>query len=457
MKSSITQTTVQLNDQTINTVSTLEPYTLYVNPYYVITAFSNADRKSKHYYMGTQRVATDLGVEYWASPTPQESTGGRDNTTKVGTTSSGTSSPEQSLGYLDDLQRVLEQLSEGLEVGDVTMTSTPIESFYPELVQESAAAETAESETPLYSGSRILYWYHPDYVSNVDLVTDRTGEAYELFLYNAWGESLHHWTSSSSNAWSSPYRFNSKELDPETGMHYYGARYHHPKLSVWMSVDPLAQQTLEAYQFTGNNPIGLIDENGLWTQDPDGNWIAEKGDSWWTFHKEAGLTWNETINFAKDYNQNKGRSNWKTVREFDVVTLRSIQDKTNNSTVVFPSEIIDEKNVVHSTSFAIPLPEGVLSPGASVSIPGTIAFAESLTLAAKRLLGIVSAAFLLTGDTRQADFYQEHSKGARPSTKGKHEKGNSRKNQDRQGSKGETKPPRKRPENHSGPWPPKKK
>ena len=264
MKSSITQTTVQLNDQTINTVSTLEPYTLYVNPYYVITAFSNADRKSKHYYMGTQRVATDIGVEYWASPTPQESTGGRDNTTKVGTTSSGASSSVQSLGYRYDLQRVLEQLSEGLEVADVTMTSTPIESFYPELVQESAAAESTESEPPVYSGSRILYWYHPDYVSNVDLVTDRTGEAYELFLYNAWGESLHHWTSSSSNMWSSPYRFNSKELDPETGMHYYGARYIHPKLSVWMSVDPLAHQTLETYQFSGNNPIVKIDIDGTW-------------------------------------------------------------------------------------------------------------------------------------------------------------------------------------------------
>ncbi len=145
------------------------------------------------------------------------------------------------------------------------MTSTPIESFYPELVQESAAAESTESETPLYSGSRILYWYHPDYVSNVDLVTDRTGEAYELFLYNAWGESLHHWTSSSSNAWSSPYRFNSKELDPETGMHYYGARYHHPKISVWMSVDPLADLApgWTPYRAFFNNPIINIDPTGL--------------------------------------------------------------------------------------------------------------------------------------------------------------------------------------------------
>ncbi|MDB9820573.1 RHS repeat-associated core domain-containing protein, partial [bacterium] len=117
--------------------------------------------------------------------------------------------------------------------------------------------------------TRIMYWYHPDYVSNVDMITDKSGEAYELFLYNAWGESLHHWASSSTNSWSSPYRLNSKELDSETGMHYYGARYHHPKLSVWMSVDPLAHQTLEAYQFTGNNPIALIDPDGTTLTEPE--------------------------------------------------------------------------------------------------------------------------------------------------------------------------------------------
>ena len=140
----------------------------------------------------------------------------------------------------------------------------PIERFYPDLAPNTVSNATSESSSePQFQGTRILYWYHPDYVSNVDLVTDVNGEAYELFLYNAWGESLHHWTSNSSNSWSSPYRFNSKELDPETGMHYYGARYHHPKLSVWMSVDPLVHKTLESYQYTGNNPIMMIDPNGL--------------------------------------------------------------------------------------------------------------------------------------------------------------------------------------------------
>ena len=109
-----------------------------------------------------------------------------------------------------------------------------------------------------------MYWYHPDYVSNVDMVTDRSGEAYELFLYNAWGESLHHWASSSTNSWSSPYRLNSKELDSETGMHYYGARYHHPKLSVWMSVDPLVhlRSWVSPYNFVQNNPINRVDPDG---------------------------------------------------------------------------------------------------------------------------------------------------------------------------------------------------
>ena len=460
MKSSITQTTVQLNDETINTVTTLEPYTLYVNPYYVVTSFSNADQRSKHYYMGTQRVATDIGVDYGMSPSPEqtESARGGDDAATAGEATQGLEtdqSPTQSLGCKQDLERVLLGLSGEIGVEDLSDALVPIESFYPDLSPGVNSGEGIESEPPVYIGTRILYWYHPDYVSNVDMVTDRSGEAYELFLYNAWGESLHHWTSSSSNTWSSPYRLNSKELDSETGMHYYGARYHHPKLSVWMSVDPLAHQTLEAYQFTGNNPIVLIDETGLWTQDPDGNWIAEEGDSWWTFHKATGMDWNETILFAKEYNKNKGRLNWKTVRESDIVTIESNQNEASYPPEELPSENFNEQSETNSASFAFPVPEGVLSPGPGVSVPGMFVVLESqASWVAKRILGIFSAAFLVTGDTRQIDYYEEHTNGARPSTKAKHEKGNSRRTQDRQGSRGETKPPRKRPPNHKGPWPP---
>ena len=139
----------------------------------------------------------------------------------------------------------------------------PIESLYPDLTQNAVSNATTDGLNPEPSVStRIIYWYHPDYVGNVDLVTDLNQEAYEFYLYNPWGESLYHWESGSSS-WNSPYRFNSKEFDAETGMHYYGARYHHPKLSVWMSVDPLVSKTLDSYAFTGNSPIILIDTDGL--------------------------------------------------------------------------------------------------------------------------------------------------------------------------------------------------
>ena len=81
-----------------------------------------------------------------------------------------------------------------------------------------------------------------------------------------------------------PYKFNAKELDTETELYYYGARYYNPRLSVWYGVDPLAiwnpvMETefygdgqhnggvyfwgnLNPYIYTYQNPIFYIDPNG---------------------------------------------------------------------------------------------------------------------------------------------------------------------------------------------------
>ena len=32
-----------------------------------------------------------------------------------------------------------------------------------------------------------------------------------------------------NNTWNTPYLFNAKEFDEETGLYYYGARYYDPK------------------------------------------------------------------------------------------------------------------------------------------------------------------------------------------------------------------------------------
>ncbi len=63
--------------------------------------------------------------------------------------------------------------------------------------------------------------------------------------------------------WNTPFLFNGKELDKETGMSYYGARYYEPKTSVWISVDPLAEKTMSSYGYCYNNPVNLIDPTGM--------------------------------------------------------------------------------------------------------------------------------------------------------------------------------------------------
>ncbi|MDO5617082.1 MAG: RHS repeat-associated core domain-containing protein [Cruoricaptor ignavus] len=64
-----------------------------------------------------------------------------------------------------------------------------------------------------------------------------------------------------------PYLFNGKELDQETNLTYYGARYLDMKTSLWLNVDPLVERTLQSYQYANNNPVRYIDPTGMMGED----------------------------------------------------------------------------------------------------------------------------------------------------------------------------------------------
>ncbi len=75
-----------------------------------------------------------------------------------------------------------------------------------------------------------------------------------------------------SNTEKLPYLFTSKELDEETQLYYFGARYYDPRTSVWQSTDPALSQILErgvsnsvllsAYTYANQNPVLLHDPDG---------------------------------------------------------------------------------------------------------------------------------------------------------------------------------------------------
>ena len=253
MKSSVLANQVYVNDQTIDEVYNLEPYTVYVNPYYVITGLINGDKVSKHYYMNTQRVATDITINYDPNQPMQGSF-------KTGNTQENDYISESIV--LQELNVILTDLDKKVLDQNDNLALPTIESYYPDLSTSTTSSKTGSAEA-IGGSQRIIFWYHPDYLGNVDLVTDIDGNAYEFFMYNPWGEQMHHWNAN-TYSFSSPFRFNGKELDPETGLAYYGARYYQNKLSVWLSVDAFAEKynDITPYSFSANNPNYFIDPQG---------------------------------------------------------------------------------------------------------------------------------------------------------------------------------------------------
>ena len=65
------------------------------------------------------------------------------------------------------------------------------------------------------------------------------------------------------------YRYVGKELDSESGLYYYGARYYAAWTCRFVSVDPLAGKypMLSPYNYASNSPIGQLDVDGM--QNPE--------------------------------------------------------------------------------------------------------------------------------------------------------------------------------------------
>jgi len=93
------------------------------------------------------------------------------------------------------------------------------------------------------------------------MVLDADGNISQSVTYIPYGEIF---VEERNGSWNSPYLFNSKELDEETGFYYYGARYLNPTSAVWMSVDPLWEKNIDAspYSYCHGNPVKLIDPDG---------------------------------------------------------------------------------------------------------------------------------------------------------------------------------------------------
>ncbi len=119
------------------------------------------------------------------------------------------------------------------------------------------------------------YYYHPDHLGSSSYVTDLDGEIFQHLEYFPFGET---WVEEHSNTQRTPYLLTSKELDEETGLYYFGARYYDPRTSIWQSPDPILAVYLGGEGSGGGvfvpanlNLFGYVQNRPLLLVDPDGN------------------------------------------------------------------------------------------------------------------------------------------------------------------------------------------
>ncbi len=125
-------------------------------------------------------------------------------------------------------------------------------------------------DSPNYE--KLQYYYHSDHLGSASYITNLDGEVVQHIEYVPFGEVF---LEERNNTWNTPFLFNGKELDEETGLYYYGARYYNPRISLWYGVDPLAEKRphMSPYNYCSWNPIMKIDPDGMdeWELDKKGN------------------------------------------------------------------------------------------------------------------------------------------------------------------------------------------
>ncbi|SHL42830.1 SpvB/TcaC N-terminal domain-containing protein [Flavobacterium chilense] len=302
IKSSGDSQNVAINGETAATIVHTDDYTGYVSPYFVISK----GKFTKHYFEGAGRVVSKLGNGTFAQPLGITA-GGVNYSKRTAEQQKALDNYVKSLGvppgpptqqgiyatpeftgdpYPSEVIKPVEENQEPPEgwprnpifnaPGDVP--GPPVQ-FGPPV--EPTTVKAGEGFTGIGLPENDIFYFHPDHLGSTSYITTRNGSISQHVEYIAFGEVLFEEHSSS---FSSPYLFNGKELDRETNLSYYGARYYDAKTSLWLNVDPLAvynpvmesqfyvdgqhnggvfnDMNLNSYGYCYQNPIRYIDPNG---------------------------------------------------------------------------------------------------------------------------------------------------------------------------------------------------
>ena len=168
------------------------------------------------------------------------------------------------------VESMVQYVDQHYEVRD----GTPVKYVYTDqrrvarFIGSIAASSGANAPSPNPTVS--ARYYHQDHLGSTNVVTDEDGNPIEETAYYPFGHPRFSHRPSSVDQ--EPYKFSQKELDEESDLQYFAARYLHGQTARFLSVDGALgyhftqpfddPQRLNAYSYSLNRPLVYHDPSG---------------------------------------------------------------------------------------------------------------------------------------------------------------------------------------------------
>ncbi|WBV52269.1 DUF6443 domain-containing protein [Chryseobacterium gambrini] len=201
--------------------------------------------------------------------------------------------------------------------------------------------------------NKYIYNY-TDHLGNIRLSYFNNGSGAEVLEennYYPFGMKHEGYNTSFSFGSSYQYKYNGKELQTESGMYDYGARFYMADIGRWGVVDPLAEKMTRhsPYNYAFNNPIRFVDPDGMENKDIHllGN-LADKALEQLNANSKLAMTKDENGKLAT---ADLSKADYNKLSATDKVLYDGIKNTSIDSRI-----IADSNNLT---------PSGGLKPGGS--------------------------------------------------------------------------------------------
>jgi RHS repeat-associated protein len=126
------------------------------------------------------------------------------------------------------------------------------------VVARYAQTQSIDEPLAMLRGGTTSY-YEADGLGSVTSLSSAAGALAQTYTFDSFGKQT-----ASSGSLTNPFRYTGRELDAETNLHYYRARYYDPTSGRFISEDPIRfYGGIDFYSYSANRPMDFSDPLGL--------------------------------------------------------------------------------------------------------------------------------------------------------------------------------------------------